>query len=416
MGAPLKAFADDIKGGHFEEALKLAYETAKLYAMKMGNEVGRLLQAGFTASAVFFEGLFSSKGPILGPVRDAFVGLGKDLAATLHAAFLEAGSSAMAWTHLVVSALKVDLPGAISAFAELQTVHHAFEQGSERSEKSVSDIAKDSWDAARATYESSQNMFDLASQQERINGLVKESAKLSKEGLAEHASGLVAPAGSVPSHAASVVPGSGAGAGDARWTSKPMPILPEADINTGIFQNTKNLPLHMQALLAASSTSISKNPALASLQSQISAASGGNTPGLQASLMEQAATLQHSLAATALGKAQQSQAISDMSYYSGGDKNASLAQATQDLASKLWKDSPSMSLSEARAEASRQLSGAIAKKQGPSGSGSGGKGADGKPQQSPQEAASSALSSILKLIQENLPKIEKNTEDFAVLA
>ena len=118
--------------------------------------------------------------------------------------------------------------------------------------------------SARISIDSAKNYFDVADQQKKVTELTEkqlenqkktneEKAKETKttaevlKNAKETAAVNKAVSSSSPNSVAS-----GAGGG-ARWTSKPQPILPDLNLDTGLFKNTANFSLDQQEKLSAGS-------------------------------------------------------------------------------------------------------------------------------------------------------------------
>ena len=171
LKAPIQALADSLLDGNFKQALEVAYELAKLQGMKMGNEISRLLQASFASVGTFAFQVFAPDGPIWTTLWNGTKNAGTFIAKTFQEAFLQAGSAAHAWVNLAISAMKMDLPGVIAGFSELQLIHEQFKPQADKAAKSWESIARSSLEAGKASYDAAGNFFDVASQQEKVQSM-----------------------------------------------------------------------------------------------------------------------------------------------------------------------------------------------------------------------------------------------------
>jgi hypothetical protein len=171
ISAPLKAIADSLVDGNFSQALGVATELVKLEAMKIGNEIVKILQASFTVVAEFAGGTFASGGPVMVSMYNGFLDAGKFIGQTFKAAFLEAGSAANAWVNLAISAMKMDLPGVLNGLIQLKEVHNQFGEASYKTAQSWAEIGANAMDAGVAVYKMSDGYFDIATQQEKVQSM-----------------------------------------------------------------------------------------------------------------------------------------------------------------------------------------------------------------------------------------------------
>ena len=267
LGKPLLAVAKDLTSGNFKDAWNLAYELVKLAAMKMGNELVRILEGAFAFSGAFASDIFGDSGPILISLGKMVVQAGSLIVTTFKAAFMEAGSAAHAWVNVAIAAMKLDLPAVISGLAELKDIHNAFAPAAERTAKSWSEITKDSFEASKIAYDAAGDYFNIADQQKKIADTTKkhlEDQKNLTEAKEKEAIATEKTAKNTKTTVASLKDGIAAGNSSnhsngmgPRWTAKPAPIIDPATVGTGLYKNTANLGLDMQEKLAASSMGIS---------------------------------------------------------------------------------------------------------------------------------------------------------------
>jgi hypothetical protein len=199
--------------------------------------------------------------------------------------------------------------------------------------------------------------------------------------------------------------------------------LDAPSLNTGIFKNTKDLSLDQQQQLAAASMRIqAQTPDWYTKGAQQAQATGNYN--LAAYLQRQAAERQAAEGKKALGQV----ALSDAAEKLTGNRNASAADVADAAASSYREQGYSGADARAMAEryvseiagktqpqggkSSAGLAASVNKSGGPDSS-SGGSGSSGKEPEKADPLA--AMQTILKLLQSNLPKIEKNTSEFAVL-
>ena len=168
ISGPLEAIADSLVDGNFKQALEMAYELILVGAMKIGNEVVRILQTAFTVVAKFAEGTFSSDGPLLVSIFNGFLDAGKFIGEIFKAAFMEAGSAAHAWLKIALAAMRMDLPAVIAGFAELKEVHNQFGETSKKTAKTWGEIASNAMEAGKEVYNTADGFFDVAAQQEKV--------------------------------------------------------------------------------------------------------------------------------------------------------------------------------------------------------------------------------------------------------
>jgi uncharacterized membrane protein YgcG len=168
ISGPLEAIADSLVDGNFKQAINMAYELILLGAMKIGNEVVKILQTAFTVVAKFAEGTFSSDGPLIVSIFNGFLDAGKFIGEVFKAAFMEAGSAAHAWLKIALAAMRMDLPGVIAGFEELKEVHNMFGETSKKTAKTWGEIASNAMEAGKEVYNTADGFFDVADQQDKV--------------------------------------------------------------------------------------------------------------------------------------------------------------------------------------------------------------------------------------------------------
>jgi hypothetical protein len=379
LKTPIKALADALMDGDFKKALEVAYELAKLQGMKMGNEISRLLQASFVSVGTFALEVFAPDGPIWTTLWNGTKNAGSFIAQTFQEAFLKAGSSAHAWVNLAISAMKMDLPGVIAGFAELQLIHEQFKPQADKAAKSWESIAKSSLEAGKASYDTSGNFFDVATQQERVQTM-SEKIVADHEALA----GLTATiAANGKKYEESLVgveksfgqfKASGGEAGDLSAMAG-LKVPEKTFAGTGLGPIDTPSPFNTKMVHGTMSRASSTNAlgdAMSSLLSKNDYVGGSNALAPSSMTYGQLQTRMETRANQQVQK--------DLSYYTGGDQNASKSQAIDDLFRKYQMDGVEGTPSQLRDKAAADFEGLVNSKlggTGGTGSGSGGSGGAG---------------------------------------
>jgi hypothetical protein len=273
MGAPLKAFANDIKEGNFKGAFEIAYEFVKLQALKMINELLKVGSAAAAGIKLAFATLFSQDSSFVKQAENVFTYLAHFLEKTLIEG-LAGVFRAVPGMSGTADNLMQKVTGSAAKPPELKwddmTQSQNWTGGTPAQEGLGSILSKDAanisqgwsgaWDniekagknaarAVSAAWDSvGPNNEALTEQEKKIKKLteIQNAAKGNPTTTREGGGGG---AGS----------GSGGGTGGATWKAKMAPIIDEASVNTGLYKNTGNMGLDMQELLAASSMGISSS-------------------------------------------------------------------------------------------------------------------------------------------------------------
>jgi hypothetical protein len=400
IAAPLKAVADSLLDGNFKQALSVATELVKLEAMKIGNEIVKILQASFAVVAAFAGGTFASGGPVMVSIYNGFLDAGKFIGQTFKAAFLEAGSAANAWVNLAISAMKMDLPGVLNGLIQLKEVHNQFSEASYKTAQSWAEIGANAMDAGVAVYKTADGYFDVATQQEKVQSMseriVSEHESMAKLTATIAANGKKYEESLVGvSESFATFKSKGGESGSlAEMSGLKMPSKNFEATGLGPIDTPEQFSTKPIRGGTSSSRALTSEQAMAEAmktllrpEDYVQATTGNRSSWDQ---------IQQRMETRASQSVQ-----SDLSSYTGGDSRASRQQSIDDLFSKYVKEGVSGSRAELRKRAEDDFNKLVndklknAKGEGPGGTGPG---SEGKAKKSPQEEQSNSLSEIFKIV------------------
>jgi hypothetical protein len=271
MGAPLKAFADDIKEGNFKGAFEIAYEFVKLQALKMINELLRVGSAAAAGIKSAFATLFSNESSFVKQAENVFTYLAHFLEKTLIESLAGVfraipgmsgtadnlmqkvtGSAAkppeLKWDDMTQSQNWTAGTPAQEGLRSILSKDAAYiQQGWSGAWDNIEEAGKNAAQAVSASWDSVRpNSESITKQKDKIKELIdkQNGARGNATSTTETSSGGGGGGGGT------VVPGG------ASWKAKMAPIIDPASINTGLYKNTQNMGLDMQQLLSGSSMGI----------------------------------------------------------------------------------------------------------------------------------------------------------------
>ena len=408
ISSPIQAIADSIVEGKFKQAFEVAYELVKLQGMKMGNT----LMAAFDAAVAGIYTLFSesfgedSKIPLL--LKQSF----RTVSLFITKEILEALAN-------VVSAI----PGIGKEFAEGLTAKaqlagnmiansfNVIKNVAGEAGKQFENATAKAFDTAQNVYKISDGYFDISTQQEKVQ-VLSEKIKSDHESMVTLTAAIAANGkkfeesivGSEVSfskfkskggEAGSLAEMSGLNVPEKTFAATGLgPIDTPQQFSTKIVSgtpstSTKDRTIWDQAKELLSSQDWANN------RLSISA---GSTTGISNAIQTRA----------------EQKASSNMSYYTGGDSNASFGQATQDLASKLWNDTSGLSKMDATKQAEQMMSEEVNKVKGPSGSSSSGGSGGGSSSAAAKDPVSEAMGGVKEIVKKIYEHIEKSLPQHAL--
>ena len=398
MGAPLKAFANDIKEGNFKGAFEIAYEFVKLQALKMINE---LLMVGSAAAAGIksaFATLFSNDSSFVKQAENVFTYLAhfleKTLIESLAGVFRAVpgmsgtadnlmqkvtGSAAkppeLKWDDMTQSQNWTAGPPAQEGLGSILSKDAAsISQGWSGAWDNIEEAGKNAARAVSAAWKSvGPNGENITEQEKKIKNLVDKQNAARGYATSTRPASTGGSGGGGGGGGGTVVPGG------ASWKAKMAPIIDAASVNTGLYKNTNNLGLDMQTLLAASSMGISYDMAKM-FDSRISTAQNtGNFSGAASLMREKAVQTQ----------AQQENDLRRSQFEAGGYGRAAAQQRVD----------------QEKERYGRLLTDTVNKTSGPLGSGigAGGSGSSSVPK-SPEAIAMNAVSVVVENIYKYMTK------------
>ena len=343
IATPIKAIADSLIDGNIQQALNLAYELVKLQAMKMGNEISRVLQAAFATVSTFASDVFASSGPIMVSLYNGMKEAREVITKTFREAFLEAGSSAHAWVTLALAAMKLDLPTVLSSFIELKEVHNQFAPAAERTAKSWSEIARESLNAGEAAYKTSGDYFNIATQAEKVQSMSEkivsehESMAALTKTIANNYKDWETSLVGVDESFGKWNAGGGEAGSNAKRAGLPVPL--KTFDGTGLGPIDTPQPFDDKTNKGGRGSAMSEKDLLAEIMNSLLNRQdySGNSNAFTNGFMPAANKSYDQLQQIMQTRASQ-QTASDLSYYTGGDSRASRSQAIDDLTNKYFQD------------------------------------------------------------------------------
>jgi len=167
IAKPIKAIADSLVDGNFKQALEVAYEMVKLQGMKMGNEFYRVFTSAVAGVTSFLQGVFNPDSYLLEYIKTAFSLVGNFITRALQNGLIGMLDGIPMFSK-VVDSLKYKLE---TTNREISNQQNALSTGWDVAAGELKKVTENAIETTKSVYATAAGYFDIATQQEKVQSM-----------------------------------------------------------------------------------------------------------------------------------------------------------------------------------------------------------------------------------------------------